>query len=202
MKLNKLIIISSIVLIAIGLTIGLIITMLLICPFNLSSRLQPNDNSAEIKIVLSPVLEFGTQPEDTFLWNIQQLESSGGKYIFHKYHNQEKAAIGKWGLKRPTINEMINRYRQQLPKSILLLSHMSYSQIHQYFQMRPDIELEIARLLARHLMMKHQGNATKMAYAWRFGHNLSPFRITKNHLKNSNYVRKFKRLNSINPFNK
>jgi hypothetical protein len=151
---------------------------------------------------------FGTHPSDPFLWNVMQIESSGGKNLKHKEikagHYKGQTAIGKWGLLKPTIGEIVGRMRSSgtLKPEYANLDSMSREQLNEHFQKNPKAELDLARNLATHVLKRQNGDQNKAAYAWLHGHNLFPSAIDQKKLMNSDYVNKYRSLNTVNPFNK
>lgn len=150
--------------------------------------------------------EFGTQKEDKFLWNLSQLESSGGDNIDHPtitwdHPMKGQKAMGKWGLLKPTVDEIVNRHNLEGSNKYDHLRDMDRDQLSDYLGKNPDVELDLARYLARLVLTNQRGNEHKAAYAWLNGHNLSPKSITKDHIKNSDYVSKYKIYDHINPYN-
>jgi hypothetical protein len=143
---------------------------------------------------------FGSAPEDKFLWNIMQLESRGGKNLSHKAPAQGEPVIGRWGIKKPTINEMIDRAGANLPAHLQPLRRMDRLQAEAHFKQNPQSELDIARMIARHVMKRQRGDVDKAAYAWLHGHNLQRHDIPSSALVNSEYVRKFRSLHRHNPY--
>jgi hypothetical protein len=79
---------------------------------------------------------------------------------------------------------------------------MSRDQLDIHFKKHPEIELNIARHLARHVLSRQKGNKLKSAFAWLHGHNLHPSDISNERLINSDYIAKYKKFNKLNPFNK
>ena len=139
---------------------------------------------------------FGKAPEDKFLWPIMQLESSGGKNVAHKAPD----TLGRWGMKKPTINEMLDRAGSKLPAHLDVLRHMDHGQTAAYFKQNPQSELDVARMIASHVLKRQKGDTQKGAYAWRHGHNLYSHDIPSGALQSSGYVRQFKSLHMRNPF--
>jgi hypothetical protein len=150
--------------------------------------------------------DFGTHPMDKFLWNVAQIESSGGKNTKHpkiKYGiSKGDHAMGKWGLLKPTVNELINRQRIKgtLTPEMSKLESMSRDAMDKHFKENPQAELDIARLLATHVHDRQKGNEHRAAYAWLHGHNLFPQDIPREKLIHSDYVSKYKQLGQMNPF--
>ena len=147
------------------------------------------------KAQVQSVDNFGKAPEDKFLWSIMQLESSGGKNLKHKVSD----VIGRWGIKKPTINEMLDRAGANLPAHLGGLRHMDAGQTAAHFKQNPQSELDIARMLASHVLKRHKGDTQKAAYSWRHGHNLQSHDIPSGALQNSGYVRQFKFMHMRNP---
>lgn len=151
---------------------------------------------------------FGTHPNDSFLWNISQIESSGGKNVNHRPIASGKfkgtRAIGKWGLLKPTIDEMVTRMRTSgtLTPEYQKLETMSRDQLEDHFKKNPQLELDLARSLASHVLKRQGGNKHRAAYSWLHGHNLHPADISNDKLFSSSYVNKYRQLDRLNPFNK
>jgi len=151
--------------------------------------------------------DFGSHPHDGFLWNIKQIESSGGKNTNHKPIASGKfkgmKAMGGWGLLKPTVNELVNRMRLKgdVPPEYAKLPSMSRDQLNEHLQQNPHIELNLARQLAEHVMKRQGGNKQRAAYAWLHGHNLHPADIPAEKLISSQYVNKYKAVDVLNPFN-
>jgi hypothetical protein len=141
------------------------------------------------------VEDFGRKPEDAFLWSIMQLESSGGKHLGHHSGN----VIGRWGIKKPTINEMLERAGKNLPQHLNVLRNMDHTQTAAYFKQNPQAEVDVARMIANHVLKRQKGDTQKASYAWLHGHNLQPHDIPSGALQSSEYVRKFKHIHARNP---
>jgi hypothetical protein len=147
--------------------------------------------------------EFGTQPEDHFLHNIMQVETSGGtnkdhpeiKYGMHK----GTSAVGRFALMPKTVKEVVGRYNRsgKSHPDIDSISKMSDKQISEHINSKPEIGLELARTLAQHVLKRH-GNTPHAAYAWKYGHNLSRKNMNPDKLKKDIYIRKFHSLNQGN----
>lgn len=154
----------------------------------------------------APKSSFGTDPNDRFLWNIKQIESSGGKNVNHKPIASGKfkgsRAVGQWGLLQPTIKELVGRMRAQgkSDPQYEKLVPMSHDQLQTHFKENPEIELNLARQLASHVMKRQGGNIHRAAYAWLHGHNLHPADINRDKLGASDYVNKFRAMDSMNPY--
>lgn len=142
--------------------------------------------------------DFGSQKEDNFLHNVMQLESSGGKNTNHatidygKYKGQ--TAMGRWGLLPTTIREMARKKTMAANPDVTKVNSMNDSQLKDYITHNPDIETHIARSLARHVLGRFK-TPQKAAYAWKYGHNLSPASIGPQQIQNK-YVQDFNQLNS------
>lgn len=143
---------------------------------------------------------FGSQPEDHFLHNVMQVETSGGTNLKHpkvKYGLQRgTTAVGKFALMPNTIKEIANRYRLQGNNhpEVSAIHQMPVRQVGDYVSKNPHVELELARSLARHVVGRH-GNNERAAYAWKYGHNLTPRGINKQKLANDPYTKNFAILN-------
>src|SRR5271166_258327 len=150
--------------------------------------------------------EFGKQPEDKFLWSVMQVESSGGRNTHHKVagriHTPNERAIGKWGLLKPTVDEMVKRHQlhKPIPEGEKLMN-MNRDDMETYFKQHPDSELNIARALAQHVIGRQKGDLRRAAYSWLYGHNKHPNEINEDALRQSDYVKKFKEYHKRNPFN-
>jgi GNAT superfamily N-acetyltransferase len=150
------------------------------------------------KITQTP--KFGSQPEDHFLHNVMQVETSGGKNLKHpevKFGTQKgTTAVGRFALMPNTIKEIANRYRLQGNNhpEVSAIHKMPAHQVSNYVTKNPHVELELARSLARHVIGRH-GNNERAAYAWKYGHNLTPKRIDNQKLANDPYTKNFALLN-------
>jgi hypothetical protein len=153
-----------------------------------------------------PASDFGSHPMDRFLWNVAQIESSGGKNTHHKPIASGKyrgnKAIGKWGLLKPTVDELVGRMRVsgKLTPEYQNLDMMSRDKLEEHFKKNPQIELGLARQLAQHIMQRQKNNPERAAYSWLHGHNLHPADIPRDKLLHSEYVGKYKQLDKMNPF--
>ena len=145
-------------------------------------------------------LGFGKNPEDKFLHNIMQSESTGGKDINHPSITNKKSkhygttAFGYWALMPLTVQEIAGRYARQGGKDprILKIPQMSKHDVNHWLAKNPDVELELARTLARHVTSRF-GNTPKAAYAWKYGHNQKD--ISEEKALKDTYIQKFKDLN-------
>jgi hypothetical protein len=178
---------------------------------SLKSKVQPINVPQNVAVQQKPTIDknnFGSHPVDRFLWNVQQIESGGGKNINHKIiqvgASKGDRAIGKWGLLKNTIDEMINRARisKKMTPDLKKIKNMSRDQIEEHFAKNPQSELNMARMLASHVMTKHKGHMGRAAYSWLYGHNLDSSDITDEQLKNSDYVQKISNIDAENPFKK
>lgn len=140
---------------------------------------------------------FGSQPEDMFLHHIQNIESSGGKNVNHPpirhgIHTGD-TAIGRWGLMPNTITEMLNRRRKEgtITPDLEKLQTMNGSQMKEHLTKHPDLELNLARTLARHVLTRQRGNEHKAAYSWLMGHNNHPSDISAADLEHP-YVKQYR----------
>jgi len=151
-----------------------------------------------IEQVHQPV--FGSKPEDKFLWAIQQIESGGGKNLKHQEikagPNKGDRAIGKWGLLRPTVLDVLARHknwqRGKLESHLQPLLTMPRDQMEKYFQINPDVETHVARLLAHYAINRQKGDLDRAAYSWLHGHYTDPDKIKPEDLDGSDYVSKFR----------
>lgn len=149
---------------------------------------------------------FGTHESDGFLWTILQIETSGGINLNHKtitygkYRGQK--AIGRWGLLKPTIDELIKRRKRDglLTPEVAQLKNLSRDQVEMIFKDKPQVELDLARQLVAIIKLKQKGNLKKMAYSWLNGHNLTHDKVDKDDLKESDYVAKFLKISKKSPY--
>jgi hypothetical protein len=184
---------------ALGIALG---TM---APSNISNTVAHTQPQAQ-QMAKRPSVPFGQHPADRFLWNVSQVESSGGKDTDHpvvKYGlSRGDKAIGRWGLLRNTVLEMNNRSRLsgQLSPDREKLNTMSREQMNEHLSKNPDLELELARQTAQHVLKRNKGDMNKAAYAWLHGHNLHPTEIDANKITSSDYVSKFRSFDRKNPF--
>jgi len=136
--------------------------------------------------------------EDQFLDKISQLESSGGSDVDHPMMthgiHKDQRAIGEYGLMPNTIQEVVNRSSMQGDPTLEPLKGMSDEEVEQAISINPDLEQNLARKLARHVLQRQLGNESKSAYAWQMGHNKRPEDISQEQLNSSDYVNKFNRL--------
>jgi hypothetical protein len=152
--------------------------------------------------------KFGEAPEDSFLWTIMQIESSGGKNFAHPKVKQGplkgEIALGKWGLMKPTIKEILDRMKMQgkMTAELQPLYTMDRSEMVKHFENNPGIELKLARILAHHVLTRQHGDLKRAAYSWDHGHNLKPENISDQQLGESDYIQKFKSFHQVNPFKK
>ena len=150
--------------------------------------------------------DFGTHPMDRFLWNVEQIESAGGKNVNHKPIQSGKfkgtRAIGRWGLLKPTVDEMVGRMQRDgtLTPEYKDLPQMSHDKLEQRLKKNPNVELGLARKLAEHVVGRQKGDYHKAAFSWLHGHNMHPVDISPDQLVHSDYVSKFKQLDKLNPY--
>lgn len=163
----------------------------------------------QVKQAQAPTSEFGSKPEDTLLWTVKQIESSGGRNVKHPVisHGLSRGdrAIGQWGLLPETIKEFVGRMdrsRQLLPEMQQMKNLKGRSQYVAFFKENPKAELELARAVARHVIRRQKGDSKRAAYAWNHGHNLYHADIADHDLVHSDYVHKFNKYHTINPFAK
>lgn len=148
----------------------------------------------------------GKHPADAFLWNIRQIESSGGSNVDHDpiSHGQFKGqkAMGRWGLLKPTVVDIIKRAKAagKLSPDMAALETMPRDTAHKFLMKHPHTELKMVRLLANHVLSRHGGDMQRAAYSWLNGHNLSSDRIHSDQLAASDYVQKFNKYHAINPY--
>jgi hypothetical protein len=150
--------------------------------------------------------DFGKHPADRFLWNLMQIESSGAKNVNHPQikHGISKGdhAIGRWGILKNTIIEFNRRAKAHgtLHPDQEALETMNRDAIADNFKKNPQLELNIARQIAVHVMKRQKGNMHAAAYAWNVGHNLHPDEIPDDIHTSNDYVDKFKSYDQKNPY--
>ena len=151
-------------------------------------------------------LPFGKHKADRFLWNIEQIESSGGKNFNHPMVENGSfrgmRAIGKWGFMPPTIKDIVKMREAQgnAPREITSLAHKSPEELRQILETRPHVELELARTMANYILKRQGGNQERSAYSWLNGQNLTPEDIPAEKLQGHDYVQKYKTYDAVNPF--
>lgn len=160
-------------------------------------------------ITTSPATSvFGKKPEDKFLWNIMQIESSGGKNTNHEEVKsgplKGHTAMGRWGLMPTTVTDVLNRVKAKgaLTEDMKQLYGMDRAKLNEHFVNNPSQELHIARFLARHVLNSHKNDYHRAAYSWLHGHNLTTEKIPDESINGSDYVNKYKLYNQINPYKK
>lgn len=145
---------------------------------------------------------------DEFLKKIMEIESSGGTNFAHPQLQRGihagSSAIGRYGLMPNTVKEVINRRRLEdtMTPDLQDLDNMPPDQMKQYLESRPDLEDDLAKGLATHVLRKQQGDEEKAAYSWHQGHNLSPQDIKREQMNDpntagGNYVNKFRRVKQL-----
>lgn len=159
----------------------------------------------EQQAAVAPKEDFGDKPEDRFLWSIMQLESSGGRNTRHRTIktglHAGKHAMGRWGLMPDTVKEITSRAQKAGKSSGALdaLASMDHKQMDKFFRQNPTVELTIARKLAQHVLRRQGYNPEKAAYAWNHGHNLLHDELPSEDVHESDYVKKFLKVNKLNP---
>lgn len=131
---------------------------------------------------------------------IKMIESSGGINTNHPEVNsgvqQGQSAYGSYGLMPNTIQELINRARQQGPldEDYQHLRNQDPDFVKTVLKARPDLEDRLAQQLGQRLLDRTGGDEDKAAYGWNMGHNIPVDQITPEKLDNSDYVQKFRSL--------
>ena len=98
-----------------------------------------------------PYLPFGKHNADRFLWNIMQIESSGGRNTEHPEISggafKGQHAMGRWGLLVPTVKDLVQMKIKNgdAPNEIAAMINRNPDQIKTIIAKRPHIELELAR---------------------------------------------------------
>ena len=174
---------------------------------------QPIQQVKQSQPTQSASAKFGSNPEDNFLHNIMQVESSGGTNPNHPLitegtHKGYKA-IGKFALMPLTLQEFSKRHKIAggTDADILNIGKMNPHKISEYLSKKPDLELKFARALARHVIKRH-GETPNAAYAWKYGHNQKARDIDPSKRDNDQYIQKYNKLShgksiqGLNPANK
>lgn len=136
---------------------------------------------------------------ELFLDNISQLESSGGKNFNHptveQGPQQGTQAIGRFGMMPNTVEEILNRAGQQgqATDEMRMVSGQNSEEIKRILEANPQIEYQFADKLAKKVL-DTQKDPEKAAYTWFMGHNLSPDEVDKRDYKNTEYVKRFQKL--------
>ena len=140
----------------------------------------------------------GFEREDAFLKATGFNESTNGTNTEHTpiKHGKFKGmkAIGRYALLEPTIKEMLKRRidaKENLHPEVKELEGMNRDQIESAFKANPDLETDIARSLARHVIKRHKGNLDGASYSWLHGHNLKPNELPAGY-QNHAYVKGFR----------
>jgi hypothetical protein len=138
-----------------------------------------------------------------FLDVISQIESSGGKNLNHPMMksgmHKGHTAMGKYGLMPNTVTEVATRMERDgtITPEIKALAQMSPEQMKQAIEENTDYEEQLARYLGTHILKRQEGDLEKAAYSWNQGHNLTPDKIDQREYKESDYVKKYKRIRDM-----
>jgi hypothetical protein len=132
---------------------------------------------------------------DKFVKDMSMLESSGGIDTDHKTIQQGihagDAAVGSYGLMPNTVDDIITRY-QTLPEEF---KGLTTGQLKE--QLTPQQELALAEQLGHHILARQKGDKARAAYAWQYGHNLTPERIPATTLDQNERVRRYRNLQKL-----
>lgn len=138
-----------------------------------------------------------------FLQKIKMMESSNGLNTDHPEMesgiHQGQSAIGNYGLMPNTIQEMVNRAKlgHTIDPNLQSIDHQPDDIVRQILTDKPDIQDELAQILAKKVLERSGGDEERAAYRWNMGHNLPPSRINQENLDSNDYIRKFRNLKSI-----
>ena len=152
--------------------------------------------------------------DETFLNNIRQIESSGGKDTNHKTMEEGihkgTAALGDYGLMPNTIREIARRVKSRDNKLSLDPEFSGDPDVERYsnpdipdeevssaYAKDPRLQLRTARYLRELLRTRHGDDREKMAFGWNMGHNTPTDRIASEDLETNPYVTKFRNLRGI-----
>lgn len=132
----------------------------------------------------------------SFLNNISQIESSGGKNYNHDLiqkgiHTGHKA-IGRYGLMPNTVNETLNRMRMSgtITPELAELNKLDPQTMKATLESNPGLEDQIAEALANRVLERQQ-DEEKAAFSWHQGHNLTPEQIDAKKYQEHDYVKKY-----------
>lgn len=132
----------------------------------------------------------------SFLNNISQIESSGGKNFNHKPVQTGiqagTTAIGRYGLMPNTVNEVLNRLRMngQITPELNQLRNLDPVTLKSTLEKNPNLEDQIAQSLAGKVLDTQQ-DEDKAAYSWHKGHNLTPEQVDSRDYQDNDYVKKY-----------
>jgi hypothetical protein len=132
---------------------------------------------------------------DKFVKDMSMLESSGGintdhKTIQHGIHTGD-AAVGSYGLMPNTVDDLITRYGT-VPEDLKGLTTGELKE-----QLTPAQEQALADQLGHHILSRQKGDKNRAAYAWQYGHNLTPDRIPATTLDENERVRRYRNLQKL-----
>jgi hypothetical protein len=140
----------------------------------------------------------GFEKEDSFLNATGFIESTHGQNTDHAPIKGGKfkgmRAIGRYGLLEPTVKEMLKRRtdaKEELHPDVKALEGMNRDQLDAAFKANPELETDVARSLARHVLKRHKGNLEAASYSWLHGHNLKPENLPASY-RSDPYVKGFK----------
>lgn len=149
---------------------------------------------------------FGKKTEDRFLWAIAKIESNNGQNVNHKQvtkgPQKGQTAIGRWGMLPSTVEDFVKREAaagQHVSPQVLALVGKHRDEIEAQFFASPEDEVEVARMIARFVIRKQQGDLQRAAYAWLHGTHLPAESITDEQVQKSDYVQKFDAFTSQAP---
>lgn len=135
-----------------------------------------------------------------FLEKIKMIESSGGIDLNHKPMtegiHQGHSAYGSYGLMPNTIQELVNRKKQQEPldSEYKKIDKEDPNYIKAVLHGNPELEQALAKQLAERLLQRTAGDEEKAAYGWNMGHNTPVENITPEKLNSNDYIQKFRAL--------
>ena len=137
-----------------------------------------------------------------FLDMMSQLESSGGINTKHReissgIHKGQRA-VGNYGLMPNTIREMYKRMGKDAdPRLKEIVDNSQDDQmLANSIAADPELENVVAGKLYDRVNERFGGDQEKMNYAWQYGHNLSPSKLTSDKLENDR-TEKFRLLKKV-----
>ncbi len=139
---------------------------------------------------------------ELFLDAISKVESSGGKNFNHPEMTSGihtgQSAIGSYGLMPNTVKEIVKRAELQgtATSPMKELVNREPQAIKTELEVNPELEQQLASELAKRVLKKYK-DPEMAAYSWNQGTNLRPTDIVDRDYKNSEYVKRFRKLHKL-----
>ena len=167
------------------------------------NQLQSSKRSPEVQPGVVALPNDGSKmSEEDFLKYISQVESNGGKNTQHPTVNAGvnagDKAIGQYGLMPNTVRDTVKRGIQSgdIPPEMGEIAQRDNMGIQNLMQNYPSSETMIAHALAHRVLNKYN-DPNMAAYSWNQGTNLTPEQIKQRDFMNSDYVRKFGKVQNM-----